>query len=365
MTKFMLFGMVKREDAKDRTIAKFAEAKSLVETFGGRVESFIYQLSQHQDQSTFIGRGKTEEILEDMVDKEIDVLVINEVIKPTQIYALKELYKEKLPLLEIWDRVDLILHIFQKHAKTAEAKLQIKLAEIRHMGPILYGMGMMLSRQGGGIGTRGLGETNTEIEQRHFREALRKINERLDKITASRQRELEQRRQAGLATASIVGYTNAGKTTLFNLLTRKENLAQNILFATLDSSVGKIYLPQTKKSLLITDTIGFIDNLPPALFEAFKSTLLETVRADMILHVIDVSAPWMKEKILTVEQILKDLGVEAGKEIYVFNKLDLSPHLDIAEMSNKYSQFKPLFLSAATGTNLNQLTQMLEANFDR
>jgi GTPase len=365
MTNFMLFGMVKREESKERTLAKFAEAKSLIETFGGQVEAIVHQLSQHQDQSTFIGRGKTEEILEEMVDKEIEVLVINEVIKPTQIYTLKELYKDKLPNLEVWDRVDLILHIFEKHAKTAEAKLQIKLAEIKHMGPILYGMGMMLSRQGGGIGTRGLGETNTEIEQRHFREALRKLNDRLDKITANRRRELEQRKQAGLATASIVGYTNAGKTTLFNRLTRKENLAKDILFATLDSSVGKIYLPKSKTALLITDTIGFIENLPPDLFEAFKSTLLETVRADMILHVIDMTDPWMQEKILIVEQILKDLGVDAAKQVYVFNKLDRKTGENFKELGDRYSQYKPVFISAESGKNIDQLKKLLEESFDR
>ena len=159
------------------------------------------------------------------------------------------------------------------------------------MGPRIFGMGMILSRQGGGIGTRGIGETNTELMKRHWKQAIKKVYDTLEKSVASRERQMDHRKNLGLQTISIVGYTNAGKTSLFNILTHKKHVVENALFATLDSTVGEIYMQSLQKKVLISDTIGFIANLPPSLIEAFKSTLMESVHADIILHVIDASDP--------------------------------------------------------------------------
>jgi GTPase len=233
------------------------------------------------------------------------------------------LINEVEPNLEVWDRTSLILHIFNLHAHTAEAKLQIKLAEIRHRGPELQGIGKHMSQQGGGIGARGKGETQSEILKREWRQQIKHIEAELTTLITGRERQMLHRKRMRLPTISIVGYTNAGKSTLFNALTKKQNLVKNALFATLDSSVGKLYLHGLQQEAFVTDTIGFIQNLPPELIQAFQSTLMETINADLLLHVIDISDPFFREKIEAVEVVLQNLHLGEKKQLYVFNKIDL------------------------------------------
>lgn len=223
------------------------------------------------------------------------------------------------------------------------------------MGPRIYGMGFVMSRQGGGIGTSGVGETNTELMKRHWRNEIKKVNDELDKLSTEREKRIERRKKEGFKTVSIVGYTNAGKSNLFNKLTGRDVLVQNVLFATLDSVVGEVYIPDLSQKVLFTDTIGFIRNLPPRLIQAFKSTLLESIHADVILHLIDASDRESFEKLKVVEEILNDLKIDESKVIYVFNKTDKISKADIDRLEENYRQYSPIFISVKDNLGLEKL----------
>jgi GTP-binding protein HflX len=310
---------VSKEDAANR----LAEATGLVTTYGGVIVVHTLQRRSVPHYKTFIGAGQT---LADLVKlHKANVVIVNENIKPRQIFEIENslrplLSKQEMP--QVWDRIDLILKIFAKHAKTAEAKLQITMASISHMGPRIFRMGMDLSQQGGGIGTRGAGETNTEMMKRHLAAQEKTIKEKLDHYSRVRQTHRQSRQRSGLKTVSVVGYTNAGKSSLVNALTRKGTYVADALFATLDTSVGKIYVPGSNKVVLISDTIGFIQDLPPQLISAFRSTLEETVQADLLLHVVDEGDPRLEEKIAVVDDILKQLGADSIPRWLVRNKAD-------------------------------------------
>ena len=332
------------------------ELESLIKTMGGDIVERVIQKRSVPDQATYIGQGKLQEICYLVEDLDIDIVVLNAMAKPRQIHAIKTRLEKINPEIEVWDRVDLILQIFDKHAATTEAKLQIELARMRYMGPRIYGMGMVMSRQGGGIGTVGVGETNTELMKRHWRDEMKSVMNELEKLRQNRERQLERRKRAGYKTVSIVGYTNAGKSSLYNLLTKKGKLVKDALFATLDSSLGKVYLAGLDEEILLSDTIGFIRDLPPNLIDAFKSTLMESVHADVLLHVIDVSDEEMDEKIRVVEKILHDVGVSNKTPvIYVFNKLDKAPNIDKAHIEEQYAEHNPHFISVADQLGIETL----------
>ena len=196
--------------------------------------------------------------------------------------------------------------------------------------------------------------------KRHWRNETKQILEKLEKLTADRERKLAHRRNIGFKTVSIIGYTNAGKTTLFNRLAKKNKLAANVLFATLDSSVGKLFLPQSRREVLVTDTIGFIQNLPPQLINAFKSTLMESIHADLLLHVIDMSDPKKYEKIEVVQTILRRLGLDTKEQIYVFNKADKGRDIITKDLAQTFNIYNPHFISAETGEGIDILISTIE-----
>ena len=331
----------------------------LVETLGNaRVTDLIHQKGEEFD-ATYIGPGKAEEVGEYLKTHPTDAIVFNGQLKPSQKFTLMKLFWAVRPNIAIWDRIDLILAIFSRHARTTEAKLQIELARMYSMGPRMYGMGMVLSRQGGGIGTRGIGETNTELMKRHWKHAIKRAKDELAKSDSSRKRQMDHRKNLGLQTISIVGYTNAGKTSLFNILTHKKHIVGNALFATLDSTVGEIFMPSLGRKVLISDTIGFIANLPPPLIEAFKSTLMESVHADVVLHVIDASDPLMMEKIGVVNSILDQLEIPESKEVLVFNKIDAVPTVDKQKLSGLAGDIPHVFISAKTKEGIEAFTSEL------
>jgi len=337
---------------------RLMELESLTRTYGGIVVVKLLQKRALPNYRTYIGKGKLEEIIQIAKEEHVELLIINNLLKASQMYAVGELLRPHH--MRAWDRIDLILNIFAKNAKTAEAQLQIKLAAIHHMGPRIYGMGQEMMRQAGGTGTRGgQGETNTELMKRHFAQQERRLKRELESLTKSRANHRRRRMRIGLKTVSIVGYTNAGKSSLLRALTRKKVHVADTLFATLDTRVGKLWLPNMQTSVLLSDTIGFIQDLPPQLIDAFRSTLDETVSADLLLHVIDVSDPFMAEKIREVEEVLDVLQVSDTPKIYVFNKIDLAPKFKRGTLSKRYAPYTPVFVSAENKAGLDELIDQI------
>ena len=353
--RFMLIGLSYPRENDEDLYADFEEIESLVKTYGGQVFAAVVQNSSRGDMDTFIGHGKVDEVSALIEKEKIDVVVINVAIKPGQLHALTLAFEKVNPQIKVWDRVSLILEIFSKHAKTAESKLQIKFAKIRQMGPRIYGMGYELSNQAAGVGAKGVGESNTEIMLRHYRDAKKKIQDDLGSLLKRKQEQIAHRKKDGLKTISLVGYTNAGKSTLFNKITGEKDLVQDALFATLDSTVNKFYLHALESEVYLSDTIGFIKDLPPQLIDTFKSTLLESVHADLILHVIDSSDKRMEEKILTVEEILQELNIKRENVVYVFNKIEKAEGFDKEKILNHYAEFSPQFVSAKSGQGIEEL----------
>jgi GTP-binding protein HflX len=357
--RFLLVSIVPKQSSNEEIVQDMRELKELVDSYGGTVIEFVTQKRETHDKGKYIGDGKVLEVLDIVKQEKIDIVVLNGIIKPGHLFDLKRTLQKVNHAIKVWDRSDLILGIFSKHAHTAEAKLQIELAAMRHMGPRIYGMGMELSGQGGGIGTRGIGETNTELMRRHWRVQMKKTKDKLEKLARQRELQLSRRKRVGLPTVSLVGYTNVGKTSLFNVLTGKHKFADDTLFATLDTTTSKLHFNASNTDVLLSDTIGFIRNLPPTLIEAFTSTLYESIRADLLLHVIDCSDPKFEEKMAIVEETLHSLPVGTPERLYVFNKID-TRKLDSAKLAKKYEQFHPQFISVKTGVGITQLKKAIE-----
>src|SRR3989338_9457056 len=356
--KTILVDVIPPPTSKEESHERLNELENLVKTYGGIVVVKIIQKRGMPDYKTYIGSGKIQQVLDENKEYKANLLIINNLLKPSQIYNLGEICKKDE--IDVWDRIDLILKIFDKHAKSVEAKLQIELAAIRHMGPRIYGLGLELTRQAGGIGTRGIGETNIQIMKRHLRRREQKIKEKLKHYDLVQENHRKQRRKKDLKTISLVGYTNAGKSTLLNSLTKKGVYVADKLFATLETTVGQLYLPKSEKIVLLSDTIGFIQDLPPDLIDAFKSTLSEIIDADFLLHVVDISDPLYESKILVVEDILSDLGVGNKPKIYVFNKMDLNQNADKEKINDHFNGFSPVFVSASKKNNLEELVGKVE-----
>lgn len=325
LMNFLLYDIFLPFEKKSDVDRRIQESIQLITTYGGIVPTIITQKRHHSSSTSFIGKGKLLQICDLLKEKgDFSVLLVNSDLKSKQIYVLEKFIQEQeVKKVQIWDRVDLILNIFSKHAKTMEAKLQLEMAKIKHMGPRIYGMGIELSRQSGGIGTRGIGETNTEIMRRHLKEHLRRVENRLKKLEHTRTLHRKFREKKSFYKVSLIGYTNAGKSTIFKALTKKEVLIQQALFATLDTSRGKIFIENDATEFLVTDTIGFIQNLPPELIAAFRSTLEESLEADLLLHVIDVTDPHAWKKVEEVEKILDQLSLGHIKTLYIYNKIDI------------------------------------------
>ena len=344
---------------REETVNRLQETENLLETYGGIVLVKIIQRRHHAGSTSFIGRSKFEEIIETSKEIKANLLIINASLKPSQIYHLRTHLESIRLKLEVWDRIDLILNIFRKHAKTAEAKLQIEMANIKHYGPTIYGMGEELSNQVGGIGTKGIGETNTEIMKRYLANRKKMISQKMNQLKKSRQLNRKRRAKNGFKTISLIGYTNAGKSSLFNALTKRKVEVKNVLFSTLDTTTSKLFLPKTKKMVLVSDTIGFIENLPPKLIDAFKSTLEETLYADLILNVVDINDLCFEKKIEHSKMLLVDLQCQNKKTIYVFNKCDLVQNkLDVDRHDFKYLPY--VMVSAKKLLYLENLILLIE-----
>lgn len=353
--RFLILEVINPQNQTEWVLNAMAEAEQLVKTYGGDIITKEVQHRVKPHPNTYVGTGKVEWLLQTVKDQEIDVVVVNNIVNSGQLFRLEKALWKVNTRIKVWDRVDLILNIFELHAKSTEAKLQIELARIQHAGPRIFGLGgTELSRQGAGIGTRGLGETNIEKERRLIKDRTRKLKKELKKLSKRQHQRIQQRQQQGMKTVALVGYTSAGKTTLFNQLTHKKKQTNQQLFTTLESVVGRIEGAPSMDEVLVSDTIGFIENLPPFLVETFRSTLFESLEATVVLHVIDASDPHMTEKIRAVEEILDDVGVEQAR-LFVFNKLDLVEAEELEKLRAQYPE--AAFVSAQMGDGVEELVE--------
>ncbi len=372
--RVFLADIVDKQTPKYLLEDRMRELENLVNTYWGIVVLQKYQKKDFPDHNTYVWKGKLEEIINDMLRMNANLLIIGNALKPSQIYQINEklrIVSEENNLkdkMQAWDRIDLILKIFEKHATWWEARLQIELAAIKHMWPRIYGMGMELSRQGWSSwswwgATRGIGETNTERMKRHLKEKVMKIEKKLVEYTQMRKLHRDARKKKGMPTVGIVWYTNAGKSSLLNAMTKKGVLAENKLFATLWTNVGKCYLitdPTTwlGKEILLNDTIWFIRDLPPKLIKSFSSTLEDSIESDLLLHVIDASDPFVDERIEVVHDVLKDIWANQDK-ILVFNKIDLLPQEKIDELKEHFKDSQAVFISVKEGKGFEELKALL------
>lgn len=356
--KAILIDLIHPKMLSQHSLDRMEELEELVRTYGGIVIVKKWQKRFAPHPKTYIGTGKVIELGDEGKRLGATMLIINAQLKPRQIYELSEqLRKYKI---QVWDRIDLILKIFAKHARTTEARLEIELASIRHMGPRIFGMGMELSRQAGGIGTIGIGETNIERMKRHLKEKERRIKDKLEIYEKGRALQRASRKRNNLNTVAIVGYTNAGKTSLLNALTGRREYTANVLFATLDTRVGQLFLPSRGEVVLVSDTIGFIKQLPPELLNAFASTLSEAVDADLLLHIADASDRHFFQQLNVVDDILKRLGVDQKPRILVLNKIDLVSSASKTEITSRLSDRKAICVSAQESIGLKELIVKIE-----
>jgi GTPase len=292
------------------------ELATLAESAGAQVVERMVQIRPALDAATLVGSGKVDEIRNFVEGNEIDTVIFDRELSPTQLRNLER----RLPA-KVIDRTQLILDIFARRARTAEGQLQVELAQLNYLLPRLAGRGTQMSRLGGGIGTRGPGETQLETDRRRIGRRIAKLKSEIDRVRATRGVQRSQRQAVPLSTVSLVGYTNAGKSTLFNRLTGAEVLTDARMFATLDPTVRQIRLPSQRR-VLLSDTVGFIRSLPTTLVDAFRATLEEVTAAALLLHVVDVTSPTAAEQTAHVTKVLGEIGAEGTKQILVLNKSD-------------------------------------------
>jgi len=333
-----------------------AELRTLAESAGARVVGEILQRRDRPDPATLVGAGKLEEIAGAAASLDADVLLFDHDLSPSQQRNIEKIIQRR-----VIDRTQLILDIFARHARTREGQLQVELAQLHYMMPRLAGHGVEMSQLGGGIGTRGPGETKLETDRRKIARRVRHVEQQLENVRRIRAQQRQRRESAPVATVALVGYTNAGKSTLFNALTRAGVLSSPKMFATLDPTLRAVDLP-SKRKVLLSDTVGFIRNLPHTLVSAFRATLEEVQRASLILQVSDASSRLSAEQDAQVEIVLKELEAEKKPRLRVMNKVDL---LDeevaenlIADAARESS--RTVYVSAVEGTGLDTLLKRID-----
>ena len=335
----------------------YEELKELSHTAGLDVVDYLVQHRNTPDAAYCIGKGKLDELSVLCAARDADCVIFDHPLSPSQLHNLTTVLDAK-----VLDKTMLILDIFAQRARSREGKLQVELAQATYLLPRLLGQGVNLSRQGGGsksggVGTRGPGETKLETDRRRIRQRIQMIQQELQEVRKHREVQQKNKLRNGLPLVALVGYTNAGKSSLLNSIAEDHIYVQDQLFATLDPTTRAFYLPNGSKALL-TDTVGFIRDLPSQLITAFKATLDELQYADLLLHVVDISNPNFENQLEAVEKILQQLGLEEKPRIYVFNKIDCLE--TIPPVSNHLERESCCYISAASGQNLDELLQMME-----
>lgn len=341
---------------------RIEEILNLCDTGKVDVEGVVVQ-NLKKPQRSYIGSGKLNESKREAKTLNVDLIIVDDELSPNQQKYLEDFFK-----IKVLDRTALILDIFASRARSKEGRLQVSLAQMEFLLPRLAGQWSHLERLGGGIGTRGPGETQIETDRRLVRNSIKKIKKDLEKVRTSRNTQ-RNRRVKNLFNISLVGYTNAGKSTIFELLTRKNSTSSKKLFSTLDTKVGKAFLG-TNVNCTISDTVGFVDKLPTVLVDAFKATLEELKYSDLLLHIVDCSNPNFDKHIEVVNQLLDDLGLEKKEMIYVFNKIDRLNQYGNESLKEKIKQFENFMtdslvsISSKEEVNIDQLNQIILKHID-
>ncbi|MFC0317264.1 MULTISPECIES: GTPase HflX [Olivibacter] len=365
----VLVGIITPNETEDQEKEYLEELAFLVETAGGETINTFTQRMQKPDRATFVGSGKLDEIKAYVNAEEADIVVFDDELSPSQLRNIENELK-----IKILDRSNLILDIFANRAKTAQAKTQVELAQLQYLLPRLTRMWTHLERQKGGIGMRGPGETQIESDRRMILNKISLLKEKLKQI--DKQNETQRKNRGELIRVALVGYTNVGKSTIMNMISKSEVFAENKLFATLDTTVRKVVIDNLP--FLLSDTVGFIRKLPHHLVECFKSTLDEVREADILVHVVDISHPNFEDHINTVNETLKDLGAIDKPVITVFNKIDAYKPAEVARDDNGDEQAKKnitiddfknswmakhsspaVFISATEKKNVEEFRQLL------
>lgn len=363
----VLIGVIGKEQTEEETAEYLDELAFLAATAGAKPVGFFTQKVDTPNARTFIGSGKLQEIKSFIQENEVELAIFDDELQPTQLRNIERELK-----IRILDRTNLILDIFAQRAKTAHAKVQVELAQYQYLLPRLTRMWTHLERQRGGIGLRGPGETEIETDRRIIRDKITRLKEQLKKI--DRQMSSQRKNRGKMVQVALVGYTNVGKSTLMNMLSKSDVFAENKLFATLDTTVRKVVIDNLP--FLVSDTVGFIRKLPTHLVESFKSTLDETRESDLLVHVVDISHSNYEEQIEVVERTLKELGASEKPTIMVFNKIDnfsyvkkdeddLTPvereNLSLDDLKRRWSSERRdvVFISALKKQNVDHLKDVL------
>jgi GTP-binding protein HflX len=349
----LLIGLEKEGVSKWDLQDSLDELRELANSAGAEVVDTVTQKLQKPTAPYYIGRGKAESIKDSCQDRHVTSVIFDDELSPAQGRNLENLFARK-----VLDRTQLILDIFAQRARSREGRLQIELAQLQYLLPRLTRMWDHLSRQTGGIGTRGPGETQLEVDRRRVQERIARLERELEAVRKTRAVQRQGRKRHQWPVAAVVGYTNAGKSTLLNLLTGADLVAEDKLFATLDPTTRSFVLPN-KQRVLLTDTVGFLRKLPHTLIESFKATLEEVSEADLLIHVVDLSHPRVDEQMEAVDAVVKELDAFGKQTLIVFNKIDNLPNRELAESYVKRFP-RSVAISARTGEGVNTLVQALE-----
>jgi GTP-binding protein HflX len=333
------------------------ELHHLATTAGARVVAVVEGRRAKPDAALFVGSGKAEELLDTLNAHEAKLALFNHELSPAQQRNL-----EKLLECRVVDRTGLILDIFAQRAKSHEGKLQVELAQLEHLSTRLIRGWTHLERQKGGIGMRGgPGETQLELDRRMIRQRVKLLKEKLEKLRQQRGQQRRSRRRSGVVSVSLVGYTNAGKSTLFNRLTQAGAYAADQLFATLDTTSRKLYIPNCGQ-IVLSDTVGFIRELPHTLVDAFSATLEEAAQADLLLHIVDVASPAREEQVMEVNRVLSEIGAQQVAQILVLNKID-STGMEPGVERDEYGKIQKVWASARNGEGMDLIRQAIAERF--